>query len=173
MEVIRISRKKAISAIGLSSIFIVLSMMQLSLAYAAEPQDVSFEVQELNFYDFEPLKVKNKMSVTRFYATGLMTGDISGTFHWTETTTSHYESPPPPYDLKLAKDEIEIVIVATVGTKSGELVIKVKRIGIVASGHVEQTWRIVSGTGDLAKLRGTGEFTWTSPDEIEFEGTIR
>jgi hypothetical protein len=100
-------------------------------------------------------------------------GPMDGTFVHTLTNIRHYGEPeqenPYKYNWKM-----ERTFEGTVNDKEGTLLIHLNAKGISGGspGTLKGTWVIISGTGDLANLRGQGTFTNAGMGVFSYKGQI-
>jgi hypothetical protein len=108
-------------------------------------------------------------------ANGYWTGGISGTTHGHQNIISHGWNglPPPASTIEWSNVNIESFMAsALVDGKTGSLTLHFVGKGY-ADGTNVGTWKIMSGTGDLANLHGQGSW-WKAPADLEssYEGQV-
>lgn len=169
-------KSKFSQTISIVSIIGLIVLMQLSFAHATKPEGTPVTLyfwSSIGSADYVEVNKIRFGTITNFGTMG-PSSTISGDFVWSETSIAKYIS-DSLVELQFTRHFIEMVITGNIGSKSGTITIDAD-VYITHSydppsyDKVRGTWKIVSGTGDFAELKGKGELTWW--EIYQFDGII-
>ncbi len=136
----------------LSAICVVLALAALALApataYASSPTEVSATYVLTSAVNLDVRQAGDNL-ILRQIETGILEGDITGPFTFERKIVIHSDG-------QLETEGFVTFGPGSVSGRSGSMTWRLVVTGSATTGAIQGRWTILSGTGDLANLRGQG-----------------